>query len=101
MRRHFHEGINLQLSLKLALSILAGCLTLGAGAMTWAYAYQQKIIDQTDQRREMRLQAYPSSIELQRLFQNLEGQQHSDYVDLRNRLDTIRALVYQRTAHHL
>jgi hypothetical protein len=100
MRRDFTDSLNLQMSVKLALSILAACVTAGAGAVSWAYAFQQRIVDQTDQRQVMRLKAYPSSMELERMFQILEGQQQVNYIDLRNRLDAIRTLVYQRTTTH-
>lgn len=100
MRRNFNETIAIQMSLKLALSLLTACLTFGAGAITWAYAIQQRIIDQTDQRREMRLQAYPSSLQLQTMFQSMESSQQANYIDLRNRIDAVRVLLYQRTPKH-
>ena len=100
MRRPLDDSIHIQMTLKLALSLGIFIATTVAGAITWSYGFGQNIIAQTDQRRELRLQAYPSSMQLQKLMEDIENEQHTDYMDLRNRIDTIRSLVYHRTSHH-
>lgn len=96
MRRRLNDSIKLEMSLKLALSLLTVAASTTAGAITWAYAVQQRIIDQTDQRREMRLQAYPSSIQLQQIIIDLDSKREVEYKDLRDRIDALRVLIQQK-----
>lgn len=96
MRRTLNDSIQIQMTVRLALSLLAFGATTAAGAVTWAYSFQQHIVDMTDQRREMRLQAFPSSLQLQQIILDLENKQETQYRDLRDRIDAVRSLIVQQ-----
>lgn len=96
MRRKLNDSVKLEMTLRLAFSLLTLGVTTTAGAITWAYTVQQRIIDQTDQRREMRLQAYPSSIQLQQILIDIDSKREAEYKDLRDRIDQVRSLIEQQ-----
>ena len=94
---NFTDRLTVEMSWKLAAALTFGLISGATGAATWAYAFRDSVIQRTDERRDVKLQAYPTYSNIEYMFRGMydrmdqmDQQRQAEYKDLRNRIESVR-----------